>query len=110
MGVPVVPADLESVHRVPVATQPGNKNTVVQFAHRHLRDKFFEEGRSRRLHCSDLGFDTQAPVFVNEHLCPVLKRLLGTRPYANEMRGGSTSGCATEKFSPTRLTALPLSG
>ncbi|KAH9379017.1 hypothetical protein HPB48_001723 [Haemaphysalis longicornis] len=49
VGVPVVPADLESVHRVPVGNQPGNKNIVVQFPRRHLRDKFLEEVRSRRL-------------------------------------------------------------
>lgn len=76
VGVPLVAADFESVHRVPT-NNPANKNVVVQFARRQKRDCFLEKARAARLKCSDLGLDSQAPFFVNEHLCPELKRLLG---------------------------------
>lgn len=76
VGVPLVEADFESVHRVPTANQT-KKNVVVQFARRQKRDCFLEKARAARLKCSDVGFDSQEPFFVNEHLCPELKRLLG---------------------------------
>lgn len=41
------------------------------------RDLFLEKARPVRLTSSDIGFDSQAPVFINEHLCAPLKRLLG---------------------------------
>lgn len=74
---PVTPADIEVVHRVPTAKSPTVRNIVVQFASRKKRDLFLEKARPVRLTSSDLGFDSQAPVFINEHLCAPLKRLLG---------------------------------
>ncbi|KAH9367605.1 hypothetical protein HPB48_009976 [Haemaphysalis longicornis] len=74
---PVTPADIEVVHRVPTAKSPTVKNIVVQFASRKKRDVFLEKARPVRLTSSDLGFDSQASVFINERLCAPLKRLLG---------------------------------
>lgn len=74
---PVTPSDIEVVHRVPTAKSPTTKNIVVQFASRKKRDLFLEKARPFRLTGSDLGLDSQAPVFINEHLCASLKRLLG---------------------------------
>ncbi|KAH9384213.1 hypothetical protein HPB48_026206 [Haemaphysalis longicornis] len=74
---PVTPADIEVAHQVPTAKSPTVKNIVVQFASRKKRDVFLEKARPVRLTSSDLGFDSQAPVFINEHLCAPLKRLLG---------------------------------
>ncbi|KAH9379798.1 hypothetical protein HPB48_021087 [Haemaphysalis longicornis] len=64
---PVTPADIEVVHRVPTAKSRTVKNIVVQFAGRKKRDVFLEKARPVRLTGSDLGFDSQAPVFINEH-------------------------------------------
>lgn len=76
VGVPLEEADFESVHRVPTSNLT-KKNVVVQFARRQKRDCFLENARAARLKCSDVGFDSEEPFFVNEHLCPELKRLLG---------------------------------
>ncbi|KAH9372283.1 hypothetical protein HPB48_013622 [Haemaphysalis longicornis] len=74
---PVTPADIEVVHRVTTAKSPTVKNIVVQFASRKKPDVFLEKARPVRLTSSNLAFDSQAPVFINEHLCAPLKRLLG---------------------------------
>lgn len=36
-----------------------------------------KKAKKTRLLNSDIGLGNSAPVFVNEHLCPTLKRLLG---------------------------------
>ncbi|KAH7971385.1 hypothetical protein HPB49_023163 [Dermacentor silvarum] len=74
---PVTPADIEVIHRIPTAKSPTTNNIVVQFASRKKRDLFLEKARPIRLTGSDLGFVSKAPVFINEHLCATLKRLLG---------------------------------
>lgn len=33
-----------------------------------------------RINTSDLGFKHQIPIYVNEHLCPKLKRIMGLVP------------------------------
>lgn len=63
-------------HRVPTRT-PDVSNIVVQFKSREKWDVTLKEAKKARLLNSDIGLDNSAPVFVNEHLCPTLKRLLG---------------------------------
>ncbi|KAH7937691.1 hypothetical protein HPB49_014809 [Dermacentor silvarum] len=70
-------ADIERVHWVPTAKNETKKNVVVQFAQRQKRDSFVKNARRKSLKCSDVGIDSRAAVFVNEHLGPELKRLLG---------------------------------
>lgn len=53
------------------------KNILVQFARRSKRNSILEKARRLRLTATDLGANAQVPVFVNEHLCPELKKLLG---------------------------------
>lgn len=69
--------DVEICHRVPVAKNPTEKNIVVQFVRRSKRNLVLEKARRLKLTTSDLGLHTRVPLFVNEHLCPELKRLLG---------------------------------
>lgn len=76
-GVAISPDDVEVCHRVPVAKNPSEKNIVVQFAHRSKRNSVLEKARRMRLTASDLGLTAQVPIYVNEHLCPELKKLLG---------------------------------
>lgn len=75
--VSLAAADFEAIHRVPTAKKDTQQNIVVQFARRQQRDNFLQKARAARLKCSDLGLGSEEPVFVNEHLCPELKRLLG---------------------------------
>lgn len=53
------------------------KNIVVAFAHRTKRAEVISKARRTRLTTQDFGFTETKLVFVNEHLCPQLKKLLG---------------------------------
>lgn len=77
IGVPINPDDVEIAHRVPVPNNPTHKNIVVQFVHRMKRNVVLEKSRQKRITSKDLDFATSCPIYVNEHLCPELKRLLG---------------------------------
>lgn len=69
-------ADIESCHRVP--TRDARKsNIVIQFKSRAKRDATLKKGKKARLCNTDIGLDNPAPIYINEHLCPALKQLLG---------------------------------
>lgn len=44
---------------------------------RTKRDSVLKKEKKTRINRRDIGLNTVAPVYVNEHLCPALKRLLG---------------------------------
>lgn len=73
---PVSDSDLETCHRVPTR-KPDKTNIVVQFKSRAKRDIFLKKAKKHRLTNTDIGLGTQTPIYVNEHLCPALKKLLG---------------------------------
>ncbi|KAL1468266.1 hypothetical protein MTO96_041604 [Rhipicephalus appendiculatus] len=77
IGVPILASHIARVHWVPTAKDAAKKNVVVQFLQRQKRDGFLKSARSATLKCSDVGIDSRAALFVKEHLCPELKRLLG---------------------------------
>lgn len=68
--------DIDAAHRVPTkgSTPP---NIVVRFVSRTSRDNFLRAAKKHRLNSSMLGFEDNTPVYVNEHLCPENKVLLG---------------------------------
>lgn len=68
--------DVDVCHRVPRKDQ-GCPNVVVQFHSRAKREAVIEKARTKRVCASSFGFSEPLPVFVNEHLCPTLKKLLG---------------------------------
>lgn len=69
-------ADVDVIHRVPTR-KPGPPNVIIKFVSKCKRDKFLQSAKKHRLNARALGFDTSEPVFVNEHLCPENKILLG---------------------------------
>lgn len=72
---PIAASDLETCHRVP--TRSGDRtNIIVQFKSRAKRDSVFHKARKMRLTNTDLGLEGSSSVYVNEHLCPALKKLL----------------------------------
>lgn len=76
IGEPITCADIAACHRVP--TRDAEKtNIIVQFMNRKKRDAVLGKAKKKRLINSDLGIPSQAPIFVNEHLCATLKRILG---------------------------------
>lgn len=72
---PITADDIEACHRVPAKNKPSC--IVVQFARRQKRDALLEKAKKMRLNNTDFGCSSTSPVFVNDHLCPTLKRLLG---------------------------------
>lgn len=70
------PSDIDVVHRVPTR-EPAKTNIIVRFGSRSARDKLLQAARKKRLTTSDIGFAETCPIYVNEHLCPEYKALLG---------------------------------
>lgn len=83
--VPVTPDDIEACHRVPSKAKPNP--IVVQFAKRQKRDDLIEKARKIRLSNKDFGKSSSSPVYVNDHLCPILKRLLGVTVAKKKVTG-----------------------
>lgn len=75
---PIAAADVEVCHHVPVVSIPSGKNMIVQFTHRARRNSILENARRLCLTTTDLGLQAQVPVYVNEHLCPKLKKVAST--------------------------------
>ncbi|KAH7945741.1 hypothetical protein HPB49_015062 [Dermacentor silvarum] len=76
VGEPIARGDIEVCHRV--RTKKENQtNIIVQFQRRDKRDEVLQKSRKKRLTNASLGLPTESPVFVNEHLCPEVKKMLG---------------------------------
>lgn len=73
---PMTPSDIDVCHRV-TGKNEGCPNIVVQFRHRAKRNAVFDKARKKRLDTSHLLLPGHNMVFINEHLCPTLKKLLG---------------------------------
>ncbi|KAH6946556.1 hypothetical protein HPB50_013971 [Hyalomma asiaticum] len=76
VGETVTAEDIDVCHRVRTK-QAGQTNIIVQFQRRDKRDQLLQKSRKKRLTNPSLGLPTESPVFVNEHLCPEVKKMLG---------------------------------
>lgn len=76
VGEPLSPTDIDVCHRVPTKNA-SNTNIVVQFQRREKREKFLEKARKKRITNDTLELGSDEPIYINEHLCPGMKRLLG---------------------------------
>lgn len=76
IGEPITKSDVDICHRVPTK-DGGCPNIVVQFHSRTKRDAVVEKARKKRVRTDELGAPGRSPVYVNDHLCPDLKILLG---------------------------------
>lgn len=78
VGCPVTPDDFDTVHRVPTHVK-NQLNIIARFRSRDKRSSFLSEARKARLATSSLNFNDRedSPIFINEHLTPENKRLLG---------------------------------
>lgn len=76
IGEPVQGSDIETCHRVPTRN-PDRSNIIVQFKSRAKRDLVLKKGKKMRIRNNDIGVSDSAQIYINEHLCPALKRLLG---------------------------------
>ncbi|KAH7938513.1 hypothetical protein HPB49_024749 [Dermacentor silvarum] len=75
IGCPVTSTDLDVVHRVSTKDK-GNKNLIARFGSRTNKNDFISKARKERLCLSDIGrYDSNFPIFVNDHLTPQNKAL-----------------------------------
>lgn len=82
---PIMADDIEVCHRVPARQNSANgnegdaadQNIVVVFKDQTKRDAVMSRARKIRFGTGGLGYAIKRPVYVNEHLCPQLKKLLG---------------------------------
>lgn len=76
VGESVREDDIEICHRV--TTKDGScPHIVVQFNSRSKRDAVLEKAKKTRLTTANIGCPGNTFLYVNEHLCPQLKKLLG---------------------------------
>lgn len=78
VGEPIQEDDVEIGRNVP-APNSDSRNVAVQFL-RHTKCKGVLPA------CTDRGFAASGPVFVNKHLCPSMKKLLGQAGYFKKRR------------------------
>lgn len=76
VGTTVEPSEIDVVHRVPTRNKESS-NIIVRFVSRGARDRVLQGAKKHRLAANDIGFSSTHPVFINEHLCPEYKALLG---------------------------------
>lgn len=62
---------------------------VVKFLSRSTRDRILKAAKKHRLNRLTLGFEGNEPVFINEHLCPEYKVLLGKAIQLKREKTGS---------------------
>lgn len=70
------PDDIDTIHRVPTKKK-NQENIVVKLISRTKRDEILQKACKQRLLASTLGYESNEPMYVNEHLCPENKVLLG---------------------------------
>ncbi|KAH9373438.1 hypothetical protein HPB48_009483 [Haemaphysalis longicornis] len=90
--------DIEIRYRVP-CKDTSQSNIIVLFCSRAIRDGVLEKARKMRLSATDFGFRQQAPIFLNDQLCPALKKLLGTAVAKRKTRDGALFEQGTVKSS-----------
>lgn len=75
IGCPVLPSDIDVVHRVP--TKSSGKNIIARFCCREKKHEFVRKARKARLSTNQIGFSSEnsSPVFVNDHLTFENKKL-----------------------------------
>lgn len=76
VGVAVAASDIDVVHRVPTKDKD-KTNVIVRFVSRARRDEVLQAAKKKRFAANEIGFPDTNAVFINEHLCPENKALLG---------------------------------
>lgn len=83
--------DVEVIDCIPRRNDQFNTRVTVQFLRRSKHDALLEKTRKKRLSGTTLGLPSSCPGFINEHLCPVLKQLLGKTVNRRKEWGGKCS-------------------
>lgn len=82
----------------PRANRKGDKaNVVVQFRSRAKRSMLLKKAKKMRLTNNDAGHEGEVPIYVNEHLCPSLKKPFEMAKKRGMSASGSPCGRLTER-------------
>lgn len=76
IGEPISACDVVVCHRV-LTKDKDKPNYIVQFQRREKRDKVLNVARKKKITNATIGLQNDAPIYINEHLCPAMKRILG---------------------------------
>lgn len=77
IGEAISESDIDICHGVPTR-KPSERYVIVRFVQRSKRNAVLEKAKKKRgLTAQSLGFHDHALVYVNEHLTPQNKKLLG---------------------------------
>ncbi|KAH8031135.1 hypothetical protein HPB51_013252 [Rhipicephalus microplus] len=74
IGETISACDVDVCHRVPSKGKE-KPNIIVQFQRREKRDRVL--ARKKKITNATIGLPSDATIYVNEDLCPEMKRLLG---------------------------------
>lgn len=75
-GVPISSSDIDVIHRVP-GKDKKNPNVIVRLTSRSVRSRILHAVKKISLSPVDFGYEGTDTVYINEHLCPEYKVLLG---------------------------------
>ncbi|XP_064475710.1 uncharacterized protein LOC135389605 [Ornithodoros turicata] len=75
-GVKLENADIDICHRVPTR-QSDQENIIVRMISRTKWNELLHKGRKQKLTGASLGLSGAAKIFINEHLSPSNKQLMG---------------------------------
>lgn len=76
LGISVEKSEIDLIHRVP-SKDKAKPNILIKFVSRSSRNKVLQASKKKRVTVSDFGFQETDAVYINEHLCPEKKVLLG---------------------------------
>ncbi|KAH9379085.1 hypothetical protein HPB48_020136 [Haemaphysalis longicornis] len=75
IGEPISADNIEVCHPL-LTPEEGQSNDVVQFKSRSKRDVVPEKAQKNRIKISNVGISNEGAIFVNDHLCPFLKKIV----------------------------------
>lgn len=109
LGATITKNDIEAFHRVSVRNSESVKDIAVAVARRTKCDEVIAKACRTRLTTQDIGFTNIKSMFVNEHLCPQLKKNLGITVAKNKVMNGALlgwrmEGCLHGKQRPVTLS------
>lgn len=93
----IMEADIEACHQVPTQN-PDKHNIVVEFKSWSKRDAALRKAKRLCLTNKSIDLDSDALFYVNEHLCPSLKCLLGVAIQRKRKYGWKSVGVQWTNF------------
>lgn len=78
--------DIEAIHRAQQKDRAMRPTNIVKSMKRSTIDRIVKAAKRNRINVTMLGLESDKPVYINEHLCPEYKVLLGKSIQAKPKR------------------------